>query len=77
MKRYYSDSGEPYKYQNGDKIKFWDEYDGVVRIATIRHEMSGFDGNGNGYNCIGENYDTDGDDIYEVGENNIYRKIDD
>ena len=62
-----------YLYSNGDKVWHYDaRNDRLVRL-TVRHTMSGWSyDDWEYYNCIGENYDEDGDDIWEVSQHEVF-----
>ena len=64
---------QDYLFSNGDKVWFYDDECGVVKRLIIRNTMSGWDEDDwEYYNCIGPNYESDGNDIYEVSQKDLY-----
>jgi hypothetical protein len=62
-----------YLYDNGCKVWHYDSENNRIVPLTIRHTMSGWDEDDwEYYNCIGKNYDEDGDDIWEVSQHTIF-----
>ena len=62
-----------YKYKKGDIVYHYDTDSCEVVKLKVRHTMSGWDSDDwEYYNCTGENYDEDGDDIWEVSQNRLF-----
>lgn len=74
----YLSNNDNYLFSSGDLVWFYDEDDDLVKRLKIRHKMSGWDEcDWEYYNCIGENYETDGNDIYEVSQKDLFSNKDD
>jgi len=62
-----------YLYKCGDRVFHYDAKNDTIVSLTIRHTMSGWHRDDwEYYNCVGDNYDEDGDDIWEVSQNDLY-----
>lgn len=67
---------DTYLWSNGEIIWFYDKAEDSVKRLRIRHRMSGWDKNDwEHYNCIGDNYEEDGDDIYEVSQKEVFSSV--
>lgn len=62
-----------YLYANGDVVYHYDQHTDRIVKLNVRHAMSGWSHDDwEYYNCTGENYEEDGDDIWEVSQHEVF-----